>query len=160
VRAFRVTAIATAVALVALIAGMLSRRTEKRLDLNSGRVRRADFVFGFEVSSQAVETPFTKFAPPAASPSSGTWKVYSSRWATQWFWGFDNRGLFYAGSAAADLKAFALLCEQRGIPNEEGKVLAVHLLAQLRTGDADRISERVKKFQESPELELPELTLE
>ena len=53
-RAFRVTTIATAVALVVLIAGMLSRRTEKRLDLNSGRVRRADFVFGFEVSSQAV----------------------------------------------------------------------------------------------------------
>lgn len=147
-RAFRVTAIATGVALVVLIAGILSRRTEHRLDLDSGRVQRADFVFGFEVSSQAIETPFTRFAPPAAPPTSGTWRVYSSKWAAKWLWGFDNRGSHIAGSAAADLKAFALLCEQHGISDEEGKVPAVQLLPLLRAGDADGISEHVEKLRE------------
>jgi len=153
-RGFRVTAIATAVALVVLVAGMLSRRTEHRLDLASGRVRRADFVFGFEISSQAVETPFTKFAPPPAPPSSATWKVYSSKWAAKWLWGFDNRGSHIAGSAAADLKTFALLCEQHGISEEEGKGLSMQLLNLLRTGDAHAISERVKSYQEYLEMDV------
>lgn len=142
------TAIATGVAVVVLIAGLLSRRTEKRLDLSSGRVQRADFVFGFEVSSQAVETPFTKFAPPAAPPSSTTWKVYSSRWAAKWLLGFDNRGSFNAGSAGAELTWFALLCEEHNLTDDEGKVLAMPLLPLLRAGDADGISEHVEMLRE------------
>ena len=146
-RPYWILTAALVVALVVLMGGLLSRRTEHRLDMTSGRVKRADFVFGFQVGSQDVETEFSRFAPPAAHASASSWKTYSSRWEAKWLWGFDNRGSHIAGSARADLKAFAILCDIHDVSKEEATVIAAHLVDLLQAGDADAISERVKTFQ-------------
>ncbi len=134
------------------MAGGVSRRSEHRLDMTSGRVRRADFVFSFQVSEHEIETPFTKFSPAGARPTdSRSWKTFSSSYEARWFWGFDNRGSYAAGSVNADLKEFAMLCEIYSVPDEERSLVVDRLLIHLRAGDADAIARDVDAFQKKLE---------
>lgn len=139
-------ACAVAVILFAL-AVSLSRVTEFRIDVTSGRVKRTEYVLGARISEREVETKFSEFAPPGAELADGkSWKIYARFHDAQWFWGAENYGSTTAGSARSDLKTFADLCSAYKVPDEECSIVAARLLTHLRAGDSGGIENELDRF--------------